>query len=127
MTTDEKTLAKRFGKENSFTVPEGYFDTLTERVMSNIDTKQPKIIHITPMRNYHWKEWSCAVAACIAGAIICVNIFNSPTQVDNSNLMGSNITTEQMGGYDEEFKQEVLNYAMVDYNDVYTYMSGANY
>jgi len=29
--------------------------------------------------------------------------------------------------YDDAYRQEVLNYAMVDYNDVYNYMSGTAY
>ena len=36
MTREENILKERFGKENPFKVPDGYFDHLTERIMDNL-------------------------------------------------------------------------------------------
>lgn len=127
MILEEKKLEKRFGKGNPYTVPEGYFDTLTSRIMSNLpDADQCKTISIMPTRKTYWKQWTCGVAACIAGALICLNVFDTPTQPAN-NFANNTNKTEMSAGYDEEYQKEVMRYAMVDYNDVYTYLSGTAY
>jgi hypothetical protein len=33
----------------------------------------------------------------------------------------------QVAVYDEDFSREVMNYAMLDYEDVYAYLAGPNY
>ncbi len=41
MTKEEQILMEQFGRKTSFRVPEGYFDSLADRVMSNI----PQVAH----------------------------------------------------------------------------------
>ena len=40
MLEEEKTLKERFGNENHFSVPEGYFKRLTAEVMANCQSKR---------------------------------------------------------------------------------------
>ena len=37
---EEDTLLKKLGKENSFKVPEGYFENLTSEVMNKLPEKE---------------------------------------------------------------------------------------
>jgi len=120
---EEKHIIDRCGKKNPFTVPEGYFDNLTARVMENIPANETKVISIAPKRKGSWMQWSGLVAACMIGALVCVNVFNKSNHDDGSQLMSKATTVEE--SYDTSYEEEALNYAMVDYNDVYTYLSGS--
>ena len=129
MIIEEKKLIDRCGKVNPFVVPEGYFDTLTSRVMANIPSDETKVVSIIPTNKTYFVRWTSIAAACIVGAFISVNVFNSKTpSVDNTQLLSSNtVVGEYEDMYDETYQQEVLDYAMVDYNDVYNYMAGSSY
>lgn len=59
----EEELLERIGKKNPYRVPEGYFDTLPDRVMSRISHKK---------RKKHSLRWS--VAAVFAGGILCAGL-----------------------------------------------------
>ena len=122
---EEKHIIDRCGKKNPFTVPEGYFDSLTARVMENIPANETKIISIAPKRRSHWMQWSGLVAACMVGALVCVNVFNKSNPDDSSQLMSKMNTADVT--YEETYQEDALNYAMVDYNDVYNYLSGSGY
>ena len=45
MNYEDKEIQERFGKENPFRVPEGYFDQLTERVMSQLPEREQQAEH----------------------------------------------------------------------------------
>ena len=47
MNYEDKEIQERFGKENPFRVPEGYFDQLTERVMSQLPEREQQAEHIS--------------------------------------------------------------------------------
>ena len=124
-----KHIQKLCGNRTPFTVPEGYFDNLTQRVMANIPTEETKIVNINNGREKsHWKQWTALVAACMAGALVCVNIANHTTSESTTSQLLSNATA-QTQTYDEQqqYNQEVLDYAMVDQNDIYNYLSGSEY
>ena len=70
-------------------------------------------------------QWSGLVAACMVGALVCVNVFNKSNPDDSSQLMSKMNTADVT--YDETYQEDALNYAMVDYNDVYNYLSGSGY
>ncbi len=128
MITGEKDIINRCGKQNPFCVPEGYFENLTGRIMANIPAEEAKVISIAPTKKFSWKGWTSLAAACIAGAVVCVNVYNNKTpSIDSSKLMSNVTTYVNDEAYDEAYQQEVLNYAMVDYNDVYNYMAGNSY
>ena len=122
---EEDYILRKVGKDNHFQTPEGYFDNLTARIMENIPAEETKIISIAPKKRSHWMQWSGLVAACMVGAIVCVNVFNKSNHDDSSQLMSKMTTVET--SYEESYQEDALNYAMVDYNDVYNYLSGTGY
>lgn len=123
---EEKYIIDKCGKINPFKVPEGYFDTLTERVMANIPANETKTVSIAPKSRSHWLQWSGLVAACMVGALLCVNIFDKQGQDEQTQLMSKASSANEVI-YDESYQEDALNYAMVDYNDVYNYLSGNGY
>lgn len=57
---NEEKLMERFGKENPFRVPEGYFDRFPDKVMSQINRKKKR-----------QDSWRWVVAAVMAGCVAC--------------------------------------------------------
>ncbi len=128
----EKDILKRCGKENPFKVPDGYFDTLTSRIMSNIPTEETKVISITPSRRKNgWMKWTGLVAACLVGALVCFNVFDKTEQKDNTQFASQTVEKTNVTSSDDEYQnvnaEDLLDYAMVDYTDVYCYLSGGEF
>ncbi len=127
----EKDILKRCKKENPFKVPDGYFDTLTSRIMSNIPTEETKVISIkTARRKNGWIKWSGLVAACFVGALICINVFNKTEQKEDDQFTSQTVEKNQStfsNEYQDVNAEDLLDYAMVDYTDVYCYLSGGNF
>ncbi len=111
----DERITKRCGKQNPFTVPEGYFDTLNERIMESVDKSER---HTTV-----WLRWCLtAAAACVAGVLL----FN--TYTTDSIITSDEILSETDYFIDDEtYQKEVLNYALVDNDDVYSYLAGVEY
>lgn len=65
MMKEENILRKRYGKENHFQVPEGYFDKLTEQVMANLPEQEARIISIEEHSLWQRMPWR-KIAATIA-------------------------------------------------------------
>ncbi len=127
---EEKKILKQFGRENHFTVPDGYFDTLTSRIMSNIPDEETKIISITPKHKTNWIKWTGLIAACMAGAVIGIFTLEQTEKESNNQPYTSSaqaVSTQIGSNYQENYQEEMLDYAMVDYNDVYNYLSGGEY
>lgn len=115
----------RFSKDNPFTVPEGYFETLTQRVMDNVrQSERANVVNITQKRHTKWQLWVSGIAACIAGALVFMYVQNSKVQPDNDVSLLAEQNSNENYTYDNDYQEEEMNYAMVDYNDVYCYLSG---
>ncbi|MBO7102976.1 MAG: hypothetical protein J6W02_04765 [Bacteroidaceae bacterium] len=117
-------------KRNPFTVPDGYFENLTARVMANIpevETEEKvsennaKIVSMEPRKSSRkWMGWSIAAAACIAVAALFITIPNKTDGVGVNQMA----QTETSNSYDSEYQEEMLEYAMVDNTDIYNYLAG---
>ncbi len=108
-------IKNRCGKDNPFTVPEGYFDTLNERIMASVDKSE--------RRKTIWIRWcTTAAAACVAGLLLFNALAPSVQQQQSDIFADIDFLAE-----DEAFQKEVLNYSLVDNEDVYYYLSGIDY
>lgn len=120
--TNERDIEMRCGKNNRFSVPEGYFETLTARVMENIPEEQSNVIELKRSKFSKWTIAACAAAACFVG-VFMFNDNTTTSQNTNAELTAST----QKAVYDEEYQKEVLEYAMLNENDVYNYLAGVEY
>lgn len=111
---NEKDIELRFGKKNPFAVPEGYFDSLTDSIMAKLP--QANVVELKPRKHSYWKEWTAVAAACLIGAFVFLH--NNKPAGDN------NVTAANDTVYDEQYQQDMMEYAMVDASDVYAYLSG---
>ena len=92
--------------KTAFRTPEGYFDSLNDRIMSGIPEKKARIIPIT-FKSHRIVRWAAACACVVViGVATLVNVFpdtlaiNSASEADDAMI-------------------EAAEYAMFDNQDMY--------
>lgn len=115
-------------RRTPYRVPDGYFDSLTSRVMQSLpdtnvqtanQTGEGERIRInTHSHGQRWLGWGVAAAACFAATLMFVNMPHRDTEQQQTQTATASVA------YDEDYEQQVLDYAMLDDTDIYTYMSG---
>lgn len=109
-------------KDTPFAAPDGYFESLTARVMQQLP-EQPQAdtapcITPLPKRNT-WAPWAAiAAAACIAVAIF----FTQP--VTPTTAPAAQIAEIVTDTYDDDYRETALQYALVDNQTIYNYLAG---
>lgn len=108
-------------KNDIFKVPEHYFDNLTERVMANIPAEETKIVSISKKKtNNSWWKWSSVAASIAVVALGATFMMNRPNNVaQDSDQLASNA--------EEMTPEEMMEYTMLDTEDVYCYLAGESY
>lgn len=105
-------------RHNPFKVPEGYFDQLTARIMEQLPEQETApVVELKPRKSMRWMGWAAAAAACITLAIMFPKL-TEPATVSPETEVTAHIEDE------EQYEQDVLEYAMVDNTDVYAYLAG---
>ncbi len=126
MIKEEGNISRKFGKENPFTVPEGYFDSLTDRIMDVLPREESRLA-VTCRKKHrigmHWIGWCSIAAACVA----CVVFFNVRNRDTEQIATVPDFYAEEYGEYDEEYQQDMMQYAMLGHEDVYCYLSGTGF
>lgn len=142
---NDKQMLEALGitNANPFKTPAGYFDDLTSRVMKNIPSDEAtpeelpetereaaKVVDINSKPAARAKKltfsqqlirWTTVAAACVALIFGGIQFFDR----NSSELLAENIPAAEE--YDDEYGEELLSYSMMDAQDVYSYLSGADY
>ena len=120
MQKEDIKIRNQFGAENHFQVPEGYFDNLAASVMQHIPDDQAQIVKMqTPAWRRHIVAISAA-AASVAAAVCLVFVLESNPAHSPSHLAAQHTTMQQ----DNSNIDAMVNYTMLDNDDMYAYMSG---
>jgi len=112
----------KYTDKGQYKVPEGYFDTLTDRIMANIPEKpvqqrKARIISLTSKVKY-------AIAACFVAAVIGGTTYQLYKESNSiAELEKNAASTPSTITYDEEYVNDYMDYAMIDGNDIYEYLS----
>ncbi len=119
----DKKLEDICGKNNPFTVPEGYFEHFTEQLMAKLPKKETNAQpprHITTWQRI--KPWFY-MAAMFCGIIAGARYFIGPT-IQQSHII-SHSTAEEMQeiSYDEEYLEDALMNSRIDDYSVYCYLT----
>ncbi len=132
---NEEQMLKELGFDNAnpFKTPEGYFDTLSERIMARIDEEETKtaeekaetvqvaeVVSLkqkkTSVINYAIR-WAVATAACLALVFVGTDYFGE----ENKSIAQNQTVAEE---YDDEYAEDMISYSMMDESDVYCYLAG---
>lgn len=119
MNYEEKEIQERFGKENPFRVPEGYFDQLTDRVMAQLPEREQQAEQIS-LSDRHPKSrlvalrpWLYAAACTIAVVVMGVTFLSHDSAEEQPLASTSTTNTES------QYIDDAADYVMLDNAEIY--------
>ncbi len=124
-TSEEKYLEKHFGKGQPFKVPEHYFEDFSSRLMARLPEQSATPVvpireHRSVSRRGRWMAVAAAFAGLIVGgAAVWLSSGESPQSVARTAPV-ENVPTESAYGGSLD---ELADYAMLDNEDIYAYVS----
>lgn len=128
MTREENILKERFGKENPFKVPDGYFDHLTERIMENLPEQEVRVIDIRSRQTLWQKLPLRKIAAAVAVvALLGGGSFWALQHEGDSRMVAHAKQHEQKAVSSEDAAfNEMADYAMIDNETIYASLIAEN-
>ena len=116
-----ETENKPIERKNPFTVPDGYFDTLTERVMANIPENE---VRMMPAQNdkHVLRKWWKAVAAAAAVVVAVFGMGLYMQQGGNEAKMETVAVQQTSDGSAETNIDAMADYIMCDDYELYAYL-----
>lgn len=128
MTREENILKERFGKENPFKVPEGYFDHLTEKIMENLPEQEIHVIDIRSRQTLWQKLPLRKIAAAVAVvALLGGGSFWALQHEGDSKMVAHAKQHEQKAVSSEDAAfNEMADYAMIDNETIYASLIAEN-
>ncbi len=118
---EEDEIKRLCGNGNPFTVPEGYFETFSKRLMENLPERTK--VQATKRVSFYrkWRPWVCA-AAVVTGLFFGKVLLDYTLFSDNMNeaVLSENITQDS-GAYIES----IISSAMMDDYAIYCYLTDA--
>ena len=120
----EENLKEMFGRENPFKVPENYFETLADNIISQLpEESSAQVVKMSVWKKYrvHLLAAACVLSVLFsAGIYISVKENTKDTQVfDQTKMELAETTIETEDAFDE-----MADYAMIDKEDMYAYIAG---
>lgn len=124
MTKDiNNILNKPYVSKGEFKVPEGYFESLSQRIMDNIpEMKANKQKPVANKVLFMPARLKYAIAACLTGLVVIGGAFT----IMQKNNAESTAVAEQSVSQDiitDQYAQDCMDYAMVDEGDMYSFIS----
>lgn len=122
---EEDTLLKKLGKENSFKVPEGYFENLTSEVMNKLPEKEKVAFEEEQVSTWTRLKPLLYMAAMFVGAALIIRVASSDHRPAAANDVAvvMEADTEVVS---DEMLDVALDRAMMDDYSLYVYLSDAS-
>ena len=121
---EEDILLKKLGKENSFKVPDGYFENLTSEVMNKLPEKEKVVFKEEPVSIWTRLKPLLYMAAMFVGAALIIRVASSDRKsVADIDVAATEIETEVIS---DEMIDMALDRAMLDDYSLYVYLSDAS-
>ena len=126
--TEEIALQQQFGKQNPFSVPDGYFEELAAKVMAQLP-EEGSTEMAQPARSgrravVHHMLRRYAVAASIVGVIVGAAVwFMQPRQNVAAQHFSATSVKAPVATVTEDNFEQMADYAMIDNQDIYSYLA----
>lgn len=119
---EEDYILKRVGKDNSFHVPDGYFEDFTLELMDKLpERKKIAIGRKEPTRWERMKPW-VYMAAMFIGAALIIRVASTRGSADSAQAVVDKSDTEAVS---DEYLSTVLDNSMMDDYSLYIYLTDA--
>ena len=113
MMKEETRIHELEGQQNPFRVPEGYFENFNERLLARLPQQQSRrVVRLMPRV---WRYAAAIVVVMGVGSALYLNHKTTPSIAINDEVT------------QEEYYNEVLDYAMVDNMEIAAYLTEADY
>ena len=124
MNYEDKEIQERFGKENPFRVPEGYFDQLTERVMSQLPEREQQAEHIPLTERRSKSRWVALrpwlyAAACTVAVVVMGLTFLFRESAEEQHLASTTNTTTTAPNTESQYIDDAADYVMLVNAEIY--------
>ena len=121
---EEDNLLKKLGKENSFKVPDGYFENLTSEVMNKLPEKEKVAFKEEPVSTWTRLKPLLYMAAMFVGAALIIRVASTEHKsVTVDEVAVTEVDTELIS---DEMIDVALDRAMLDDYSLYVYLSDAS-
>lgn len=115
MEKEGQYIYDRYGKQNPFTVPDGYFDSLRTGLMQHATTATKTI----PF----WKRWRGYVAAACLVGVVTVG-FATYWSLKTTDVADTHVAVAGYAAVDDDFSDdEYADYTMLDNDDIYSFLA----
>ena len=124
MDAEEKLFEQRFGKKQPFTVPDGYFDQLAERVMERLPEQQPASVPQVSV-GHKWRRWAVAAAAVgivLTGSLVFMGQRSGNEGLATTSHRATATTTDAYSSSNSSLDM-AADYAMLDNDEIYAMVS----
>lgn len=120
---EEDEIIRKCGNGNSFTVPEGYFDNLTQEVMGKLPEKEKNEIREKKITTWDRIRPWLYMTAMFAGILLSIRIMINTTADKASYASSGNIENELPS---DEYIEAIMDYSMMDDYALYQYLTDAD-
>lgn len=131
MTKEEDILIGMFGRKSHFSVPEGYFQNITQTVMDRLPEGE---VHVLEMHTSFLHRLTIRKIAAVVSALIVITgtIFyvSSLSRTSTSTVAHTEKTTPVVESIDDGSYgtfEEVADYTMLDNEQIYSSLMAENY
>lgn len=117
---EENKLIEKVGKDNPFTLPEGYFDKLSDELMNKVPEKPEPEFKMRPVTTWDRLKLYVYLAAMFVGAAVIIKVLNYRT------ITSPEYIAEQQAQYEMMVIDEAVDNSMMDDYSFYLYLTDAD-
>ncbi len=117
---EENELLKKYGTQNPFAVPEGYFENFAKELMNKLPEKERIAVQEEITTWQRIKPW-IYMAAMFCGLMFTVRVVVGPPKQDTPIFTAAE--TEQ---FSDEYIETILDHSMMDDYTLYQYLTEAD-
>lgn len=118
---EEDELLRKLGTGNPFTVPEGYFENFSSKLMERLPEKEPALPQPAITTWQRIKPW-VYMAAMFCGLMLSVRVFVGRPQQDSPAFTA----TEETMQLPDEYIETIMDHSMMDDYTLYQYLTEAD-